>query len=40
MAFNLWTRESVAQLTERQYGIKVSAWTVGRYLKHWPIAPA
>nr|WP_322789350.1 helix-turn-helix domain-containing protein [Paraburkholderia diazotrophica] len=40
LPFYLWTRESVAQLIEREYGIKVSAWTVGRYLKHWPIAPA
>lgn len=35
LPFYLWTRESVAQLIEREYGIKVSAWTVGRYLKAW-----
>ncbi|CAB3774918.1 winged helix-turn-helix domain-containing protein [Paraburkholderia humisilvae] len=35
MPFYLWTRESVARLIERKYGIKVSAWTVGRYLKAW-----
>ncbi|MGF6292541.1 helix-turn-helix domain-containing protein [Paraburkholderia youngii] len=27
MPFYLWTRESVAQLIERQYGITVSKWT-------------
>lgn len=35
LPFYLWTRESVAQLIERGYGIKVSAWTIGRYLKAW-----
>ncbi|MGF6292680.1 IS630 family transposase [Paraburkholderia youngii] len=35
MPFYLWTRESVAQLIERQYGITVSKWTAGRYLKAW-----
>ncbi|MGF6971879.1 transposase [Paraburkholderia sp. JPY465] len=35
MPFYLWTRGSVAQLIERQCGIKVSKWTAGRYLKAW-----
>jgi transposase len=35
LPFYLWTRESVAQLIEREYGITVSAWTAGRYLKAW-----
>jgi transposase len=35
LPFYLWTRESVAQLIERQYGITVSATTAGRYLKAW-----
>ncbi|NPT68986.1 IS630 family transposase [Paraburkholderia sp. RL16-012-BIC-B] len=35
LPFYLWTRESVAQLIERDYGIKVSKWTAGRYLKAW-----
>lgn len=30
MPFYLWTRESVAQLIEREYSIKVSKWTAGR----------
>src|ERR1700761_2613599 len=33
LPFYLWTRESVAQLIGREYGIKVSGCTVGRYLK-------
>ncbi|MFT0174758.1 IS630 family transposase [Paraburkholderia mimosarum] len=38
MPFYLWTRESVAQLIERQYGITVSKWTAGRYLKAWGVS--
>ncbi|WP_218173368.1 winged helix-turn-helix domain-containing protein [Burkholderia sp. NFPP32] len=33
LPFYLWTRESVAQLIEREYGITVSAATAGRYVK-------
>jgi transposase len=35
LPFYLWTREAVAQLIKREYGIAVSATTVGRYLKAW-----
>ncbi|MEX3640176.1 IS630 family transposase [Paraburkholderia sp. BR14320] len=35
LPFYLWTRESVAQLIEQQYGITVSATTAGQYLKTW-----
>ena len=35
LPFYLWTRESVAQLIERESGIRVSKWTAGRYLKAW-----
>ena len=35
LPFYLWTRESVAQLIERECGIAVSKWTAGRYLKAW-----
>ncbi|TCK33755.1 transposase [Paraburkholderia sp. BL8N3] len=35
LPFYLWTRESVAQLIEREYGVNVSKWTAGRYLKAW-----
>lgn len=35
LPFCLWTREAVAQLIERRFGIRLSLWTVGRYLKRW-----
>jgi transposase len=31
----LWTREAVALLIKRRFGIEVSVWTVGRYLAKW-----
>ena len=31
----LWTRESVGQLIFRRFGLRLSRWTVGRYLKDW-----
>jgi hypothetical protein len=31
----LWTRESVGLLIEHRHGIRLSRWTVGRYLKDW-----
>ena len=39
LPFVLWTREAVQQLIERQFSIKVSIWTVGRYLKQWNFTP-
>jgi len=33
LPFYLWTREAIAQLIERRYGITLSVWTIGRYLK-------
>lgn len=35
----LWTRESVAALIYRKYGLKLSVWTVGRYLRRWGFTP-
>jgi transposase len=35
LPFYLWTREAVAMLIEREYGVAVSQTTVGRYLKAW-----
>lgn len=35
----LWTRESVGQLLEQRYGVSLSVWTVGRYLKRWGLTP-
>ena len=39
LPFYLWTREAVSQLIERRFGIKLSVWTVGRYLKRWGFTP-
>jgi transposase len=35
LPFSLWTREAVAHLIAREYGLTVSPTTVGRYLKAW-----
>jgi transposase len=33
LRFALWTREAVGELLAQKFGIEVSVWTVGRYLK-------
>jgi transposase len=39
MPFFLWTRESVGDLIQRKFNIKLSKWTVGRYLAKWGFSP-
>ena len=39
LAFGLWTREAVQQLILNRYGIELSRWQVGRYLKSWGYTP-
>lgn len=39
LPFYLWTREAVAGLIEKRFGIRLSIWTVGRYLKRWGFTP-
>ena len=39
LPFYLWTREAVGQLIENKFGIRLSVWTVGRYLKRWGFTP-
>ena len=39
LRFYLWTRAAVVELLARQYGIRVSLSTVGRYLKGWGMSP-
>ena len=39
MPFFLWTRESVGLLIEKKFNIKLSKWTVWRYLKKWGFSP-
>ena len=31
----LWTREAVSALVERRFGVCLSRWTIGRYLRSW-----
>ena len=39
LPFALWTREAVQQLLVERFGLQVSVWTVGRYLKRWGFTP-
>ena len=39
MPFFLWTRESVGLLIKTKFKIKLSKWTVGRYLANWGFSP-
>lgn len=39
LPYFLWTREAVAKLIERRYGIRLSQWTAGRYLAKWGFTP-
>ena len=39
LPFALWTREAVAELIERRFGLRRSVWTVGRYLRGWGFTP-
>lgn len=39
LPFYLWTRAAVAELIVREYGIRVSLTSVGRYLKAWGMSP-
>ena len=35
----LWTRKSVGNLIENMFGLRLSKWTVGRYLRRWGLSP-
>ncbi|MEO6902850.1 MAG: IS630 family transposase [Bacteroidia bacterium] len=39
LSFGLWTREAVQALILDKYGIVLSRWQVGRYLKAWGYTP-
>jgi transposase len=39
LPFALWTREAVQLLLKRRFGVEVSVWTVGRYLRRWNLTP-
>ena len=39
MSFVLWTREAVRELLAHRFGVQLSIWTVGRYLRRWGFTP-
>jgi len=39
LPFVLWTREAVRDLIAQRFGIRLSVWTVGRYLRRWGFTP-
>lgn len=39
LPFALWTREAVQMLIARRYGLRISIWTVARYLTRWGFTP-
>jgi len=39
LPFALWTREAVRDLITHRFGIRLSVWTVGRYLDRWGFTP-
>ena len=39
LAYGFWTREAVQQFILYRYGIELSRWQVGRYVKSWGYTP-
>lgn len=39
LACYLWTREAIADLIERRFGVRLSAWSVSRHLRRWRVIP-
>jgi len=39
LPFFLWTREAVAALAQKRFGVTVSLSTIGRYLRDWGLTP-
>jgi transposase len=39
LPFALWTREAVCELVQQRFGMSMSVWTAGRYLKGWGLTP-
>ena len=39
LPFYLWTREAVAKLIQRKFGLRLSISTAGRYLQRWGFTP-
>lgn len=39
LPFYLWTRQAVVELIQKRFDVRLSIWTVGRYLKRWGFTP-
>lgn len=39
LPYALWTRQAVCDLLAERFGLHVSVWTAGRYLKKWGFTP-
>jgi len=39
LPFRCWTREAIVKLVDRWFGIRLSRWIVGSYLKRWGFSP-
>jgi transposase len=39
LPFCLWSGEAVTLLIKRRFGLQLSVWTIGRYLKRWGFTP-
>lgn len=39
LPYGLWTREAVQRLISERFGVELSRWQVGRYLKSWGYSP-
>lgn len=39
LPFALWTREAVGRLLKQRFGLEISVWTAGRYLRSWGLTP-
>src|SRR5918997_983577 len=39
LSSSLWTREMVGALIKKRFGLVLSVWTVGRYLRRWGLTP-
>ena len=39
LPFALWTREAIGDLIAQRFGVKLSVWTIGRYLRKWGFTP-
>jgi transposase len=39
MSYALWMRQAVGELIEARFGVCLSVWTAGKYLKRWGYTP-